>query len=85
MDISGGVDSAADLVDQGLTSTPVRSSFQFFPHPFPQLPQHAATAAADVENRYRTLCDRLEIAQIVIEFLKGNRIGPAVRSPCCAG
>jgi hypothetical protein len=31
MDISGGVDSAADLVDQGLTSTPVRSSFKFFP------------------------------------------------------
>jgi len=59
MDISGGVDSAADLVDQGLTSTPVRSSFKFFPRahflncrnmPPPPLPTSRPISAALLEN-----------------------------------
>ena len=52
MDISGGVDSAADLVDQGLISTPVRSSFKFFPRAH-FLNRRNMPPAADVENRYQ--------------------------------
>jgi hypothetical protein len=108
MDISGGVASAVDLVDQGVTPTLLRSSFKFFPRahflnfrnmPPPPMPtsrtdigrsagksararfsQSRVGREASVKN-----VDTLEIAQMVIEFLNGNRIGIHQFGRCGAG